>query len=75
MLFIAHGWLTVLMYSSSQQLSEAEDSLPRAVLEVLRFALGKWTVTFAACSQTVYYKPPAAGTTSSKAAPLPATCA
>lgn len=84
MLFIAHGWLLLplnlrnfksSMYSCSQQLSEAEDGLPRAVLEALRLALGKWTVTFAACSQAVYYKLPAAGTTSSKAAPLPATCA
>lgn len=84
MLFIAHGWLPLplylrslqsLMYSCSQQLSQAEDSLPRAVLEALGFALGKWTVIFAACSQAVYYKPPPAGTTSSKAAPLPDTCA
>lgn len=82
MLFIAHGWLPLplhlrssqsLMYSFSQQLSEAEDSLPRAVLEELGFAWGKRTVTFVASSQTVYYKLPPAGTTSSKAAASPAT--
>lgn len=84
MLFIAHGWLPLplylrssqsLIYSFSQQHFEAEDSLPRAVLEELGFPWGKWTVMFVACSQTVYYKLPPAGTTSSKAAPLPATCA
>lgn len=52
MLFIAQGWLPLplylrssrsLTYSCSQRLSQAEDGLPRAVLEALGFALGKWT--------------------------------
>lgn len=30
-------------YSCSLRLSQAEESLPRAVLEAQRFALGKWT--------------------------------
>jgi len=64
-----HCTLQSLIYSCSQQLSQAEDSLPRTVLEVLGFALGKRTVIFAARSQTVCYKQPPAGTTSSKPAP------
>lgn len=52
MLFIAQGWLPLplylrssqsLTYSCSLRLSQAEDGLPRAVLEALGFALGKWT--------------------------------
>lgn len=84
MLFIAPAWLPLplylrmsqsLMHSCSQQLSQAENSLPKAVLEARRFALGKWTIRFEACPQTVSCKPPAAGTTSSKDMLLPSTCA
>lgn len=83
-LFIAQGWLPLplylrmsksLMHSCSQQLSQAEDSLPKAVLEARRFSLGKWTLTFLVCFQTVCCKTPAAGTTSSKDTLLPSTCA
>lgn len=81
-LFIAHGWLPFylrmsqsLMHACSQQLPQAEDSLPKAVLEARRFALGKWTLTFAVCFQNICCKTPAAGTTSSKDMLLPSTCA
>lgn len=83
-LFIAQGWLPLplylrmsqsLMHSCSQQLSQAEDSLPKAVLEARRFSLGKWTLMFLVCFQTVCCKTLAAGTTSSKDTLLPSTCA